>query len=135
MMKKSGREEPQVLAQLGQLFDTCHHCKQLLPNAVLVGCNYRSSKTGAASVESDNLLLELSDTEEQSPLLRQQSTAANRGARKRSTPSSYMAYTRRGISTPNSGDEFVCLRKYCKNCIRNNYSGVFEGDLCPFCLG
>ena len=106
----------------------CHHCKQLLPTAVLKGCRYRSSKGAVASVESDNLLLELSDSEESASILHQQPPTLSRGARKKATSGSYLSYTKKG-------DEYICARKYCQNCIRQNYSAVFEGDLCPFCLG
>lgn len=40
----------------------------------------------------------------------------------------YMSYTKRG-------SEFVCLRKYCRTCLKQSYEQVDKNGLCAFCQG
>lgn len=103
LMKRQPKEDSQIMAQLDEWFGVCHHCKQLLPNAVLKGCRYRSSRGAIASVESDNLLLELSDSEESTSLFQQPLSATSRGARKKTSGATYLSYTKKGKTDTDLG--------------------------------
>lgn len=33
------------------------------------------------------------------------------------------------------GNEYICQRKYCKFCLRQNYDALEGSNMCPFCQG
>lgn len=50
---------------------------------------------------------------------------------------SYLGYTKVSNSLPmKSDEEYICERKFCKYCMRQNYEdGLDKNGLCPFCQG
>lgn len=48
----------------------------------------------------------------------------------------YLSYTKKSIYFIDLDEQYVCDRKFCRYCIRQNYEeGIDKNGLCPFCQG
>ncbi|KAL4461083.1 hypothetical protein ABPG72_006462 [Tetrahymena utriculariae] len=112
------------IINLTRNFDICHHCRQIFELGYLIKCNYRSSVMGMPQLsQSTNDQIFISqiidyDSNQRRPFLN----------RKRNNYNSYIK---------KSNGELVCKRKFCINCLKQNYD--FKHDqsktdwVCPFC--
>lgn len=97
-------------------FDICHHCKLIYPETYLLQCQYNSSKNGAPITPSSYY-----DPYVSQIIKLEQPKISNRFIGRRR--SCYLGYTKKSTFWDYIciDEEYICERKFCKYCMRQNY--------------